>query len=123
MQAVDADALLQGEDHNEEGDVDPVILALFRGGHDLEADVVVDGRGGHGLVLRVLHGDEVQVLAQQGDDLIHVQADVRQLFPGGQLVVVQVMLPPDELVGDQLLVVAHSFSLSGPKTGPPIVVY
>ena len=57
------------------------------------------------------------------DDLIHVQADVRQLFPGGQLVVVQIMLPPDELVGDQLLVVAHSFSLSGPKTGPPIVVY
>ena len=117
------DALLPGDDYTKEGDVDPVILALFRGGHDLEADVVVDGRGGHGLVLRVLHGDVGQVLALQGDDLVDVQADIRQLFPGGQLVVVQIMLPPDELVGNQLLVVAHSFSLSGPKSGPPIVVY
>lgn len=123
LQAVDADALLEGEDHDEEGDVDPVILAFFRGGHDLQADVVVDGRGGHGLVLGVLHGDEIQVLAQQGDDLVHVQADVRQLLPGGQLVVVQIVLPPDELVGDQLLVVAHSVSLSGPNCGPPVVIY
>ena len=44
---------------------------------------------------------------QQGDDLIHVEADVGQLLPGGELVVVQVILPPLELVGHQFLVVAH----------------
>ena len=87
--------------------MDAVVLPLFRGGHDLQADVVVDGGGGDGFVLLVLHGDEVQVLTQQGDDLIHVEADVGQLLPGGELVIVQVILPPLELVGHQFLVVAH----------------
>ena len=88
LQAADADALLQGEDHDQEGDVDPVIPPLLRGGHHLQPDVVVDGGGGHRLVLLVLHGDEVQVLGQQGNDLVHVQADVRQLLPGGEFVMV-----------------------------------
>ena len=112
LNAVDAGPLLQGEDHDEVGDVDAVVFPLLRGGHDLQPDVVVDGGGGHGLVvLHVLHGNEVQVLTQQGDDLVHVQADVRQLLPGGQPVVVQVVLPPQELVGGEVPVVAHSIAL------------
>ena len=117
LQAVDADALLEGEDHDEEGDVHPVVFPFLRGGHHLQANVVVDGGGGDRLVLGVFDGDEVQVLAQQGDDLVHVQADVRQLLPGGQLVVVQVVLPPDELVGNQLLVIRHRRSLFPKKCG------
>ena len=88
----------------------PVILPFFRCGHHLQPDIVVDGGGGHRLVLGVLHGDEIQVLAQQGDHLVHVQTNVRQLLPGGELVVVQIMLPPDELVGNQLFVIRHGFS-------------
>lgn len=124
LQPVDADALLEGEDHNEKGDVYPVILPFFRGGHHLQPDIVVDGGGGHRLVLGVLHGDEIQVLAQQGNHLVHVQANVRQLLPGGKFVVVQIMLPPDELVGYQLFVIRHGFSLlSGPRAGPSVGVY
>ena len=101
-----------------------VILPLFRGGHHLQPDIVVDGGGGHRLVLGVLHGDEIQVLTQQGDHLVHVQTNVRQLLPGGELVVVQIMLPPDELVGNQLFVIRHGFSLlSGPRAGPSVGVY
>ena len=87
--------------------VDAVVLPLLRGGHDLQADVVVDGGGGDRLVLLVLHGDEIQVLTQQGDNLIHIETDVGQLLPSGELVIVQVILPSAKLMGHQFLVVAH----------------
>ena len=73
LHVADAEALLHGQDHDEVGDVYPVVLALYRRRHDLQPHIVVDGGGGHKMLLRSGGGgDEAEILLQQHDDLIHV---------------------------------------------------
>ena len=66
LHVADADALLHGEDHNEVGDVHPVVLPLHRSRHDLQAHIVVDGGGGDKALLAAGDGrDEAEILHQQ----------------------------------------------------------
>jgi len=89
--------------------VDAVVLPLFRCGHDLQPHIVVDG-GGRDEPLLAAHRcrDKAQILLQQHDDLIHVQAEIRDGIPVRQMIIRDKLVPPLQLVGDKLSVVFHN---------------
>ena len=112
LHVADADALLHGEDHDEIGDVDAEILPLDRRGHNPQPDVVVDCGGSHDLlILAVLPsgagGDKAQVPLEQDDDLIHIQAEIRDSIPFREMIVRDVVVPPLQLVCQQLIIAMH----------------
>ena len=53
-------------------------------------------------------GDEAEILLQQHDDLIHVQAEIRDGIPVRQMIIRDKLVPPLQLVGDKLSVVFHN---------------
>lgn len=109
LHVADADALLHGQDHDEIGDVDPEVFPLYRGGHDLQPHIVVDGGGGDKAFLAAGHGrDEVQILGQQHHHLVHIQPQIGDGVPLRQVVVGDEPVPPVQLVGDQLFVILHT---------------
>lgn len=88
LHVADADALLHGQDHDEIGDVDPEVFPLYRGGHDLQPHIVVDGGGGDKAFLPAGYGrDEVQILGQQHHHLVHIQPQIGDGVPLRQVVV------------------------------------
>ena len=108
LHVADAETLLHGQDHDEVGDVYPVVLALYRRGHDLQPHIVVDGGGGHKPLLRPRRGgDKTEILLQQHDDLIHIQTQIRNGVPLRQVVVGDEFVPAPQLVGHKVLVVLH----------------
>ena len=84
-----------------------VVFFLYRLGHNLLAYIIVDCGWGDDLFLLELGRHVVQVSAQERDHLIHVQADVRDLPPGREAVIVQVLFPAAQLACDQFFVVCH----------------
>ena len=108
LHVADAETLLHGQDHDEIGDVYTVVFALHRRRHDLQPDVVVDGGGGHEVLLRSRRGgNEAEILLQKHDDLIHIQPQIRNGVPLRQVVVGDELVPAPQLVGHKVLVVLH----------------
>ena len=103
---VDRQALLQRKDENQIGDMHAVVFALHRGRHDLQTHIVVNGRSRDKFVFLVA-GDEVQILLQQVDDLIHIQSEIRDGIPLRQMIVCNKLIPPLQFMGNQCLVIAH----------------
>ena len=86
----------------------PVVLALHRRRHDLQAHIVVDGGGGHKALLHPCRcGYEAEILLQQHDDLIHIQAQIRNGVPIRQVIVGDELVPPPQLMSHKILVVLH----------------
>ena len=44
-------------------------------------------------------GDEAEILLQQHDDLIHIQAEIRYRLPVRQMIIRDELIPPLQLVG------------------------
>ena len=89
--------------------MDAVVFPLLWRGHDLQPNVVVDG-GGRDKALLAAHrrGNEAEILLQQYDDLVHIQAEIRYRLPVRQMIIRDELAPPLQLVGDQFLVIFHS---------------
>ena len=69
---------------------------------------VVDGGGGDEPLFAVRQGrDEAQIGLQQRHYLIHIQAEVGDRIPIGQMVTADVVVPALQLVDHQFLVVRH----------------
>ena len=104
-----AQPLLQRADHQQIGQMDPVIALFHRLRHDLGADIVVDGRRRYQILLLLqLRRKIIQIMLQQEDDLLHIKADVWDLLPGGETVSVQIGFPAAKLARHQPLIIIHS---------------
>ena len=103
----DAEPLLEGADHDEIRQVNTVISLFLRAGHDPGADVVIDGGRRDRFLLLQLRGEVVKIFPQQGDDLLHIQADIGDLLPRGEPEAIEIALPAAQLARDQLLIVAQ----------------
>ena len=107
-----AQALLHGEDDEEIRDVLPEIALLHRLRHHLRAHVVVDGGRRDELLLLQLRGQIIQIFLQKVDELIHVEAEIRDILPLGQAEAVEVSLPPAKLAGHQFTAECHGIASS-----------
>ena len=52
-------------------------------------------------------GDEAEILLQQHDDLIHIQAQIRNGVPIRQVIVGDELVPPPQLMSHKTFVVLH----------------
>ena len=87
----------------------PVKRKYYRGGHQLQTHVVIDGRGRDDALLFLIHRrDEAEISLQQKHHLVHVQAKIRDGLPLGQVIVGYVLIPPLQLVGNEGFIVGHN---------------
>ena len=103
----DAQRLLEREDNDEIGDVDPIVPALHRLRHDFGANIIIDGGRSDELLLLQLRGEIIQILPEKGDHLFHIESEVRDVLPLRQTIIVQIVLPAPEFAGYQVPVVSH----------------
>ena len=89
--------------------MNPVILPLYRGGHQLQTHIVIDGGGRDDALLFLIHRrNEAEISLQQKHHLVHVQAKIRDGLPLGQVIVGYVLIPPLQLVGNEGFIVGHN---------------
>ena len=100
-------ALLQGTDHDQVRNVEPVILFLSGAGHDPPADVVVDGGAGDHVLLLQLRRHIIQVPLQQIHHLFHIQAEIGYILPGRQPKPDEIFFPPPEFAGNERFIICH----------------
>ena len=105
-----AQTLLERADHEKIRKMDAVIALLFRLRQELRSDIIVDHRGRDGLRLLEIRRQEAQILRQKLNDLLHIQAEIRDLVPIRQAVAPQNMLPPAELADDEAVIICHLFT-------------
>ena len=84
------------------------VIALFDGaGHGACAHIVIDGSGSDSLLLLELRGKIIKIAAQQGNDLLHIQSDIRDLLPSGKMIAVEVAVPATQLARYQIFIKVH----------------
>ena len=87
--------------------MDAVVFFPARLRHEPVAHIIIDGRRRDKLLLLQLRRQIVQILPQQRQHLFHVKAEVRDIFPFRQTVILQILLPAAKLPRSQAVVIAH----------------
>ena len=89
----DREPLLERADDQQIGDMNAVVALFDRLRHDPGPNVVVDRGGGDELLLLELRRKIIQMLLEQDDELLHIQAEVGDLLPTRQMISVQILFP------------------------------
>ena len=105
-------ALLKRTDHNQAGDVQPIIPFLFRSRQKPPAHIIIDRSARNHLLFFQLGRHIVEILHEQIHHLLHVQSHIRNILPFRKMIPKQILFPTAKFSCDQLFIVCHLLPIS-----------
>ena len=103
----DAKCLLEHANHDKIRQMHPGIALLYGRRQDFHFYIIVDHRRGGDVIRALLPRQEVQILRQQHNHLVHIKLNAGEHVPGRQLVFLQKPFPFAQFFRDECLVVHH----------------